>query len=56
MAATSHTVIPDGDLLVEKDVPILPLLDGHILCCNVFRPNGDRHVDCTTTVTGFLER
>ena len=33
-------VIEDGDILVEKDVPI-PLSDGHLMYCNVFRPNRD---------------
>jgi uncharacterized protein len=33
-------VIEDGDILVEKDVPI-PLSDGHLIYCNVFRPNRD---------------
>jgi uncharacterized protein len=28
----------DGDILIEKDVPI-PLADGHVVYCNVFRPN-----------------
>lgn len=32
------TVIEDGEILVEKDVPI-PLADGHAVYCNVFRPN-----------------
>ena len=40
MAAISPNGIADGDLLVEKDVPI-PLMDGHVLYCNVFRPNRD---------------
>ena len=31
------TVIEDGDILIEKDVPI-PLSDGHVSYCNVFRP------------------
>ena len=30
-------VIEDGDILVEKDVPI-PLSDGHLIYCNIFRP------------------
>jgi predicted acyl esterase len=38
MAEISPKVIVDGDILVEKDVPI-PLMDGHVLYCNVFRPN-----------------
>jgi hypothetical protein len=38
MTAIAPNVIPDGDILVEKDVPI-PLMDGHVLYCNVFRPN-----------------
>jgi uncharacterized protein len=40
MTAISPNGIADGDLLVEKDVPI-PLMDGHVLYCNVFRPNRD---------------
>ena len=40
MAASSHSAIRDGNLLVEKDVTI-PLMDGHMLCCNVFRPDSD---------------
>ena len=39
--ATSNdgvTVIEDGEILIEKDVPI-PLADGHRIYCNVFRPN-----------------
>ena len=41
--ATSNdgvTVIEDGEILIEKDVPI-PLADGHWVYCNVFRPNRD---------------
>jgi predicted acyl esterase len=34
------TIIEDGEILVEKDVPI-PLADGHVVYCNVFRPNRD---------------
>ena len=34
------TVIEDGEILIEKDVPI-PLADGHWVYCNVFRPNRD---------------
>ena len=33
------TAIRDGGILIEKDVPI-PLADGHIAYCNVFRPEG----------------
>jgi predicted acyl esterase len=40
MMVNSPEVIRDGDLLVEKDVPI-SLMDGHVLYCNVFRPNRD---------------
>jgi uncharacterized protein len=32
------TVIKDNGILIEKDVPI-PLADGHVVYCNVFRPN-----------------
>ena len=38
MTSLSSTTIEDGDILIEKDVAI-PLLDGHTLYCNVFRPN-----------------
>src|ERR1044072_4357844 len=31
-------VIKDGEILIEKDF-VIPLMDGHILSCNVFRPN-----------------
>ena len=41
MTEISPNVIVDGDILVEKDVPI-PLMDGHVLYCNVFRPNQSR--------------
>jgi uncharacterized protein len=34
------TVIEDGEILIEKDVPI-PLADGHTVYCNIFRPNRD---------------
>jgi predicted acyl esterase len=34
------TVIEDGEILIEKDVPI-PLADGHRIYGNVFRPNRD---------------
>jgi uncharacterized protein len=37
MAANAARVIEDGAILIEKDVTI-PLLDGHALSCNVFRP------------------
>ena len=32
------TVIKDNGILIEKDVPI-PLADGHVIYCNVFRPD-----------------
>ena len=32
------TVIKDNGILIEKDVQI-PLADGHVIYCNVFRPN-----------------
>jgi predicted acyl esterase len=38
MIESGVTVIEDGDILIEKDVPI-PLSDGHTVYCNVFRPN-----------------
>ena len=38
MSGISPRVIADGSILIEKDVPI-PLMDGHVLYCNVFRPN-----------------
>jgi predicted acyl esterase len=38
MNSISPHAIADGHILVEKDVPI-PLMDGHLLYCNVFRPN-----------------
>ena len=37
--ANGVTVIEDGNILIEKDVPI-PLADGHVSYCNVFRPKG----------------
>jgi predicted acyl esterase len=36
--AEAGRVIKDGEILIEKDV-IVPLIDGHYLCCNIFRPN-----------------
>src|SRR5882724_5078354 len=33
-------IIKDGAILIEKDVPIA-LADGHVVYCNVFRPNRD---------------
>jgi predicted acyl esterase len=38
MSVISPSVIADRRILIEKDVPI-PLMDGHVLYCNVFRPN-----------------
>ena len=38
MSVISPSVIADRSILIEKDVPI-PLMDGHVLYCNVFRPN-----------------
>ncbi|MGN6571343.1 MAG: CocE/NonD family hydrolase [Pseudolabrys sp.] len=38
-AGDGVTVIEDGGILIEKDVPI-PLSDGHVSYCNVFRPKG----------------
>ena len=38
VAVHAPRVIKDGAILIEKDVPI-PLIDGHVLYCNVFRPN-----------------
>jgi uncharacterized protein len=31
-------VVEDGAILIEKDV-IVPLIDGHYVSCNIFRPN-----------------
>ena len=36
--AGAGRVIEDGAILIEKDV-IVPLVDGHHVSCNVFRPN-----------------
>ena len=36
--AGAGRVIEDGAILIEKDV-IVPLIDGHCVSCNVFRPN-----------------
>jgi hypothetical protein len=38
--AAAPRVLRDGAILIEKDVPI-PLLDGHVVYCNIFRPNRD---------------
>jgi predicted acyl esterase len=38
VTAQASRIIKDGDILIEKDVAI-PLLDGHVLYCNIFRPN-----------------
>ncbi len=37
-ALLAPRVIKDGEILIEKDVPI-PLIDGHVLYCNIFRAN-----------------
>jgi len=37
-SAGAGRVIEDGAILIEKDV-IVPLIDGHYVSCNVFRPN-----------------
>ena len=37
--SAAPTIIRDGEILIEKDVPI-PLSDGHVVYCNVFRPEG----------------
>ena len=36
--ADAGRTIEDGEILIEKDV-VIPLIDGHVLSCNVFRPN-----------------
>ena len=41
MNSISPREIADGNILIEKDVPIR-LVDGHLLYCNVFRPNDSR--------------
>jgi uncharacterized protein len=41
MNSISSRQIVDGNILIEKDVPI-PLADGHLLFCNVFRPSDGR--------------
>jgi predicted acyl esterase len=38
MTAISPLAMVDENILIEKDLPI-PLIDGHLLYCNVFRPN-----------------
>ena len=37
--SAAPTIIRDGEILIEKDVPI-SLSDGHVVYCNVFRPEG----------------
>lgn len=46
------TVIEDGDILIEKDVP-MPLSDGHVAYCNVFRPNRDGTVPAIVVFTPY---
>ena len=46
------TVIEDGGILIEKDVPI-PLADGHVSYCNVFRPNRDGRVPPIVVFTPY---
>ena len=46
------TVIEDGGILIEKDVPI-PLSDGHVVYCNVFRPNRDGAVPAIVVFTPY---
>jgi predicted acyl esterase len=38
IATAASRVIKDGGILIEKDIAI-PLIDGHVVYCNVFRPN-----------------
>jgi len=51
-SADGVTVIEDGDILIEKDVPI-PLVDGHFAYCNVFRPNRDGPVPPIVVFTPY---
>lgn len=51
-ASEGATFIKDGDILIEKDVPI-PLSDGHIAYCNVFRPNRDGSVPAIVVFTPY---
>ena len=51
-ASDGVTVIEDGDILIEKDVPI-PLADGHTVYCNVFRPNRDGRVPPIVVFTPY---
>ena len=44
--------IEDGDILIEKDVPIT-LADGHIVYCNVFRPNREGKVPPLLSFTPY---
>ena len=46
------TVIEDGAILIEKDVPI-PLSDGQIVYCNVFRPNREGAVPPIVVFTPY---
>lgn len=45
-------VIEDGDILIEKDVPI-PLADGQVVYCNVFRPNREGAVPPIVVFTPY---
>jgi uncharacterized protein len=46
------TVINDNGILIEKDVPI-PLADGHIVYCNVFRPDREGPVPPIVVFTPY---
>jgi uncharacterized protein len=54
MQASSEgvTVMTDGGILIEKDVPI-PLADGHVVYCNVFRPNREGSVPAIVVFTPY---
>jgi len=45
-------VIEDGDILIEKDVPIR-LADGHLVYCNIFRPKQDDAVPAIVVFTPY---
>ena len=51
-AGAGVTVIKDDGILIEKDVPI-PLSDGHVVYCNVFRPDRDGAVPAIVVFTPY---
>jgi len=55
MTTIKPTIIEAGDIIIEKDMAI-PLMDGHAVYYNVFRPNRPGQFPPIVTFTPYGKR